>query len=35
MPLYEEFHFRKKHLTYQDVVDRAEARRNQRSQEMD
>lgn len=28
MPLYEEFHFRKKHLTYQDVVDRAEARRN-------
>jgi hypothetical protein len=28
MPLYEEFHFRKKHLSYRDVVDRAEARRN-------
>jgi hypothetical protein len=28
MPLYEEFHFRKKHLTCQNVVDRAEARRN-------
>lgn len=28
MPLYEEFHFRKRHLDCQTIVDRAEARRN-------
>ena len=28
MPLYEEFHFRKRHLDCQTIVERAEVRRN-------